>query len=129
MTFYEKEIHRVGRIIYANRSQIDTVIRTRKYLDRNYEANVNLNLLARTHAVSKFHLLRLFKKYYGLTPAKYVTDKRIAMSKQHLENGMSATQTCFAVGFESLGSFSTLFKRKTGKTPFEYQKEQLSRSF
>ena len=41
---------------------------------------------------------------------------------------MSVTETCFAVGFESLGSFSTLFKTKTGKSPTEFQKEQLSRS-
>jgi len=41
---------------------------------------------------------------------------------------MSVTETCFAVGFESLGSFSTLFKSKTRKSPSKYQKEQLSRS-
>ncbi|MEX0359439.1 MAG: helix-turn-helix domain-containing protein [Allomuricauda sp.] len=129
MTFYEKEIHRIGRKVYANQSQINAVIRTRQYLENNYGANSNLNYLSSVGAVSKYHLLRLFKRYYGLTPSQYVTDKRIGKAKEHLKDGMSVTQTCFAVGFQSLGSFSTLFKRKTGKTPFEYQKEQLSRSF
>ena len=78
--------------------------------------------------VSKYHLLRLFKKYYGLTPRQYLIDKRIENSKTHLINGMSVTETCFAVGFESLGTFSTLFKTKTGKSPTEFQKEQFSRS-
>ena len=41
---------------------------------------------------------------------------------------MSVTETCYAVGFASLGSFSTLFKNKTGKSPSEFQNEQLSRS-
>ena len=78
--------------------------------------------------MSKFHLLRLFKKHYGLTPRQYLIDKRIEKSKEQLKNGMSVTETCFAVGFESLGSFSTLFKTKTGKSPSEFQNEQLSRS-
>ena len=73
-------------------------------------------------------MLRLFKKYYGQTPRQYLIDKRIHKSKEHLINGMTVTETCFAVGFESLGSFSTLFKTKTGKSPTEFRKEQLSRN-
>ena len=129
MAFYEKEIHRIGRMVYSNQSQINAVIRTRQYLENNYEANLNLNFLSGIGAVSKYHLLRLFKRYYGLTPTQYVMEKRIKKAKEHLLSGMSVTQTCFAVGFHSLGSFSTLFKRKTGKSPYKYQKEQLSRSF
>jgi AraC-like DNA-binding protein len=63
-----------------------------------------------------------------MTPRQYLMDKRIEKSKENLINGMTVTQTCFAVGFESLGSFSTLFKSKTGKSPSAFQKEQLSRS-
>lgn len=128
MTFYEKEIHRIGQIVYSNQSQINAVIRTRHYLENNYEANLNLDVLSSTQSVSKYHLLRLFKKYYGVTPSQYVMNKRIEKSKEYLVSGMSVTETCFAVGFQSLGSFSTLFKRKTGKSPYKYQKEQLSRS-
>ena len=72
--------------------------------------------------VSKYHLLRLFKKYYGLTPRQYLIDKRIEKSKEHLINGMSVTETCYAVGFESLGSFSALFKSKIGKSPTAFKK-------
>lgn len=128
MTFYEKEINRIGQIVYSNQAQIETVIRTRRYLENYYEANLSLNLLASIQCLSKYHLLRLFKKYYGLTPSQYLVDKRIKKSKEHLANGMSVTETCFAVGFQSLGSFSTLFTRKVGKSPYKYQKEQLSRS-
>jgi AraC-like DNA-binding protein len=71
-------------------------------------------------------MLRLFKKYYGQTPRQYLIDKRIEKSKEQLKIGISVTETCFAVGFESLSSFSNLFKTKTGKSPTEFQKEQLS---
>jgi len=128
MTFYEKELNRIRSIVYSNEGQINTVIGIRNYIENNYDVNLNLDLLSHIQFVSKYHLLRLFKKYYGLTPRQYLIDKRIEKSKEHLINGMSVTETCFAVGFESLGSFSTLFKVKSGKSPSEFQKEQLSRS-
>ncbi len=128
MTFYEKELNRIRSIVYSNEGQINTVIGIRSYIENNYDVNLNLDLLSHIQFVSKYHLLRLFKKYYGLTPRQYLIDKRIEKSKEHLINGISVTETCFAVGFESLGSFSTLFKTKIGKSPTEFQKEQLSRS-
>lgn len=128
MTFYEKELNRISGIVYSNQRQIDTAIGIRNYIENNYNANLNLDLLSHTQFVSKYHLLRLFKRYYGLTPRQYLMNKRIEKSKEYLKNGMTVTETCFAVGFESLGSFSTLFKSKTGKTPAQFQKEQLSRS-
>ena len=127
MTFYEKELDRIRDLVYSNEGQINTVIGIRNYIEKNYSSNLNLDLLSQNQFVSKFHLLRLFKKYYGLTPRQYLIDKRIAKSKEHLINGISVTESCFAVGFESLGSFSTLFKTKTGQSPSEFQKEQLSR--
>ncbi len=128
MTFYEKELYRIRSIVYSNEGQINTAIGIRNYIENHYDVNLNLDLLSHIQFVSKYHLLRVFKKYYGLTPRQYLIDKRIEKSKEHLTNGMLVTETCFAVGFESLGSFSTLFKTKTGKSPTEFQKEQLSRS-
>ncbi|MDC8003883.1 AraC family transcriptional regulator [Aureisphaera galaxeae] len=128
MTFYEQELERIKGIVYSNQGQVDTVIAIRNYIENNYDTELNLQVLSHFRFVSKYHLLRLFKKYYGQTPKQYLVDKRIEKAKEHLRNGMKVTETCFAVGFKSLGSFSTLFKTKTGKSPTEYQKEQLSRS-
>jgi AraC-like DNA-binding protein len=126
MTFYEKELNRIRSIVYSNEGQINTVIGIRNYIENNYDADLNLDLLSDVQCVSKFHMLRLFKKYYGQTPRQYLIDKRIEKSKEQLKIGISVTETCFAVGFESLSSFSNLFKTKTGKSPTEFQKEQLS---
>lgn len=128
MTFYEKEINRINAKLYSNQEQIDTVIGIRNYIDNNYDKELNLNLISRVRYVSKFHMLRLFKRHYGQTPRQYLMDKRISKAKELLKDGTSVTKACYAVGFESLGSFSTLFKTKTGKSPNQYQKEQLSRS-
>ena len=128
MTFYETEIKRIKNSCFSNNSQIETVIATRNFIDTNFDKDLKLDFLARLRFTSKYHLLRLFKKYYGLTPRQYLMDRRIENSKKNLINGMTVTETCFAVGFESLGSFSKLFKTKTGKSPSAYQKEQFSRS-
>jgi len=128
MSFYEKKLSQLKADLYSNESQIETIIGVRNYIDQHYDQTLNLDDLARTQFVSKYHLLRLFKRYYGMTPRQYLIDKRIEKSKENLMQGMSVTEVCFAVGFESIGSFSSLFKAKTGKSPSEYQKEQLSRS-
>jgi len=128
MTFYEKELNRINAIVYSNQEQIETVIGVRNYIDNNYDNDLNLDYLSLVRFVSKYHMLRLFKRHYGITPRQYLIDKRIAKSKERLKQGMSVTESCFAVGFESVGSFSTLFKAKIGKSPSEFQKEQLSRS-
>jgi len=122
MNFYKNEILRIKDDCYSNQWQIDTVIGLRNYIDNNFQENLNLNLFSRIRFVSKYHLLRLFKKYYGLTPNQYLTDKRIEKSKEYIKKGLSVSETCYEVGFESLSSFSILFKRKTGFTPREFQK-------
>ena len=127
MLFYEKELSRIRGIVYSNERQVNAVIQTRSYIDNNYDDKLDLDDLSRNQLVSKYHLLRLFKKYYGLTPRQYLIDKRIEKSKELLMTGMSVTETCLTVGFESLGSFSTLFKKKIGKSPSQIQKKQFSR--
>ena len=128
MTFYQQEVNRVKSTCYSNKGQIETVVGTRHYINNHFDKELNLNLLSHIRFTSKFHLLRLFKKYYGLTPIQYLTDKRIEKAKEHLKQGRSVTDTCFDVGFESPSSFCTLFKSRAGISPIQFQKEQFSQS-
>ncbi len=123
MSYYKDKIKQLKDNHFFNDKQIESVIGIKNYIDNNFEAKLNLDFLSHTRFISKYHLLRLFKRYYGLTPRQYLIDKRIEKSKEHLKNNMSVTETCFAVGFESLGSVSSLFKSRTGKSPSQFQKE------
>ena len=123
MTFYLKEITRINTTCYSNKGQLDTVIGTRCYINNNFDKEINLALLAHTRFTSKFHLLRLFKKYYGQTPKQYLTDKRIEQAKELLTKGTTVTETCYSIGFDSPCSFSTLFKSRVGLAPAEFQKK------
>ena len=128
MTHYSQKLKHLKNKSFSNDEQINTIITAKNYIDQNFDKTLNLDVLAINHFTSKYHLLRLFKRYYGQTPRQYLIDKRIEKSKENLATGMSVTETCFAVGFESLGSFSSLFKRKIGKSPTEFKKQQFSRS-
>ena len=128
MSLYKKKLSHIQSVCYSNEKQIESIIETRHYIDNNFDKDLNLDFLSEIRFTSKFHLQRLFKRYYGLTPKQYLIDVRIEKSKEKLTNGMTVTETCFAVGFESLGSFSKLFKTKTGQPPSKFQKEQVSRS-
>lgn len=122
MNLYKKEILKIKDDCSSNQWQIDTVIGLRNYIDNNFSENLNLNLFSCIRFVSKYHLLRLFKRYYGQTPNQYLMDKRIEKSKEFIKKGLSISSACYEVGFESLSSFSSLFKRKTGFSPREFQK-------
>lgn len=122
MTHYLKEITRIKSICFANKGQIDTVIGTRHYINNNFDKELNLDLLSYIRFTSKYHLLRLFKRYYGQTPKQYLIDKRIERAKELLSKGTNVTETCFSIGFDCPSSFSTLFKSRVGLTPTAFQK-------
>jgi AraC-like DNA-binding protein len=128
MNLYQKKINQVRKSLYSNEDQLKRVIAARRYIDQHFHEQLDLDLLSSEHMISKYHLLRLFKKYYGQTPRQYLIDKRVKKSKELLKDGKSVTATCFTIGFESLGSFSSLFKLKFGVSPAKFQKEQFSRS-
>ncbi|NER12105.1 helix-turn-helix domain-containing protein [Leptobacterium flavescens] len=128
MTFYETEINRIKKICFSNDKQLETVISLRNFIDNNFEKEINLKFLSHTLLTSKYHLLRLFKRYYGITPKQYLTIRRLEKSKEYLKKGMSVSEVCYNVGFNTHSSFSTLFKNKIGLTPTEFQKKQLSQN-
>lgn len=122
MTFYQQEVNRIRTECYSNKAQIETVVGTRHYINSNFDKELNLDLLSHIRFTSKFHLLRLYKRYYGQTPKQYLIDKRIEEAKDLLMQGVSVSDTCFDVGFDSPCSFSTLFKSRVGLKPSEFQK-------
>jgi AraC-like DNA-binding protein len=94
----------------------------RERLDDQMEDGPDLRQLARVAGISPHHLLRVFRRAFGETPHQYLTRQRIERAKAALRAGRSVTETCFDVGFSSLGSFSTRFRQLVGVPPIAYQR-------
>ena len=103
------------------------IVQAKLFIDDNFAEPIDAGDIADEACYSKFHFIRTFKTIYGRTPHQHLTHVRVEKAKEMLELGTSVTDTCFAVGFDSLGSFTRLFKSRVGFTPSEYQRQQIER--
>jgi transcriptional regulator GlxA family with amidase domain len=94
--------------------------RARDLMDREYAEPLDVPAIARAALMSPAHFSRRFRAAYGETPYSYLMTRRIERAKAFLRQGMSVTDTCFAVGCTSLGSFSARFTEIVGETPSQY---------
>ena len=103
------------------------IVQAKLFIDDNFAEPIDAGDIADEACYSKFHFIRTFKGIYGRTPHQHLTQVRVEKAKEMLEAGVSVTETCFSVGFDSLGSFTGLFKRRVGLTPSVYRQQQLER--
>jgi AraC-like DNA-binding protein len=96
--------------------------RVKDRIDREYAQPLDVEALARGAHMSSGHLSREFKRAYGESPYGYLMTRRIERAMMLLRRGgMSVTDVCFAVGCQSLGTFSTRFAELVGMPPSVYK--------
>lgn len=127
MTNYTETIAQLTKQLYHNGDQTDRAIRARKFIDDHFGQPLPLNKIANTVHCSKFHLNREFKRHYGVTPLQYLKDKRISEAKKLLSGPSSVTDTCYTVGYDSLSTFSLLFRQWTGFSPSDFKKARMNK--
>jgi len=104
------------------------IVQAKLFIDTRFADKINLDEISNTAFFSKFHFIRLFKNTYGKTPHQYLTSVRIEKAKLLLQSKISIADVCFSVGFDSISSFTGLFKRITTNTPAEYHRQQIIRN-
>jgi AraC-like DNA-binding protein len=98
------------------------LMRARRFIDECYDLPLDLAQIAHQASFSRYHFLRLFRTTFNQTPHQYLVERRMERAKALLVRGeLSVTEVCFAVGFQSVGSFSTLFRRYAGYPPKYYR--------
>lgn len=117
MTYYHRQIQKLTNELYPREDLTERIIGAKRFIDNNYTKNIDLDVICKEACVSKYHFIRLFKKYYGRTPHQYLTEVRVRKAKELIRAGMTVRGACFAVGYDSVTSFSSLFKKKTGSAP------------
>ena len=100
------------------------IVHAKLFIYNNYSHNIDLNNIADEAFFSKFHFIRLSKKIYGKTPHQYMTVVRIEKAKQLLQTETSISKVCYSIGFDSISSFTGLFKKIFGVTPSAWQLRQ-----
>ena len=122
MTFYESQIQYISRKIYPNVYLTKQVIQAKYFIDNNFSNNITLEDICKAGYISKYHLIRSFKKLYGKTPNQYLILVRINKAKELLRKDNSVLEVCFAVGFDSPTTFAGLFKKLVGSSPRSFKK-------
>jgi AraC-like DNA-binding protein len=100
------------------------LLRARDLVDGRYAEPLDLEALARAAHVSSRHFSRSFRRTFGETPYRYLLTRRIERARHLLRTtDLRVAEVCLAVGFTSVGSFTTTFRRHVGVSPTAYRRQ------
>jgi AraC-like DNA-binding protein len=92
-----------------------------EYIEENFKESISLSTLADISGYSLSSFKVKFKDIIGITPAEYITLRKIEYAKQALRSSsQSITDLAFELGFSSSNYFCTVFKKYTNSTPSQY---------
>ena len=90
-----------------------------------FAGEIGLDELAAEACLSPFHFSRLFQKATGLSPHRYVTERRVREAKSKLAEGrLSLVEIALESGFGSQGNFNRIFRKRTGLTPGQFRSQR-----
>lgn len=103
---------------------LERLDRARKFIDLCYDLPLDLEEISSHACFSRYHFLRLFRQAFNKTPHQYLVERRIERAKELLSSDdLRVTDVCFEVGFQSLGSFSSLFHKSVGHPPITFREK------
>jgi AraC-like DNA-binding protein len=101
------------------------LLRAKDLADARYFERVDVKDMAGAAGLSKAHFSREFRRTFGESPHHYLLTRRLERAAELLRmTDWSVAEICFEVGLQSIGSFTTSFKRAYGQTPTEYRAGQ-----
>ncbi len=101
-----------------NYKKIEKVIR---YIDENFKEQPTIDELAKYIGMSKYHLIRVFKEYVGVTPIQFLQSVTLNYAKEHLKESKSILDSSLDMGLSSSSRLHDLFVNIIGVTPKEYK--------
>jgi len=101
-----------------NYKKIEKVI---KYIDENFKEQPSIDTISEYIGMSKFHLIRVFKEYVGVTPIQFLQSVTLNYAKEHLKESKSILDSSLDMGLSSPSRLHDLFVNIIGVTPKEYK--------
>lgn len=121
-TFYAQQVENIAQNHLPAAHLYVQVRQSKAFMEKYHSEKIELENMAAAAFMSRFYYIKIFKRVYGITPRQYLRDLRLSKAKELLKQGLSVTRVCYDVGYESLPTFSSAFKRGTGYSPKEFQK-------
>jgi AraC-like DNA-binding protein len=101
-------------------------LRARDLVHASVEEGTSLEALAAAAGLGRFHLLRTFRREFGLTPHAYLTHLRVARARELLARGVSAARAALDVGLYDQSQLHRHFVRIVGVSPGAYARASTS---
>lgn len=98
-------------------TQVDEIL---TFINQNIQSELTIDLLAAHFYLSSSYLCRIFKATTGTTINKYITAKRITISKALLSEGYSVNEACEQCGFRDYSNYLKAFRKAVGISPKKY---------
>lgn len=121
-TYFESQLDQLVKDHYLPEHYYIQVRQSKTFMERYLAEKIELERIASSAFMSRFHFIRMFKRIYGVSPRQYLRDLRMSQGKKLLKQGRSVAEVCVEVGYESIPTFSNAFKKATGYAPKEYQR-------
>ncbi len=91
--------------------------RARAYMDERFLQNPEMAEVARFGALSEFHFFRSFKQAFGITPYRYLLNRRLEHARSLLLQYKPVKEIARTCGFADIFTFSKAFKKAYGVSP------------
>lgn len=100
--------------------QIEKAIR---YIDENFRSHPSIDEIALYIGMSKYHFIRVFKEYVGLTPKQFLHSVTLNYAKEHIKESKSILDSSLDIGLSSSSRLHELFVNLIGVTPKEWKEK------
>ncbi len=98
------------------------LLRAKDLADARYFETLGVDQMAKAAGLSRAHFSREFRQTFGESPHAYLLTRRLERAAALLRTtDNSVAEICFSVGLQSVGSFTTSFKRMFGSSPTSYR--------
>ena len=119
----EEDTHQPSPLMPENRRVLEIM----EYLDRNLTEEIDIDHLAERFFLSKYYMMRSFRRETGSTIYGYLTHKRLLLAREKMASGMSATEACYGSGFKNYSSFTRAWGNFFGTSPTGRREKKLMR--
>ncbi|SHK27718.1 AraC-type DNA-binding protein [Clostridium cavendishii DSM 21758] len=100
----------------------ETVLSICEYIKKNATENFDLDTLAKSFYLSKFHLIRIFKKEMGVTPYQYYIQSKMRVIRKEVFDVKSETDLAVNLNLSDSSHLCKIFKRQMGISIQDYKK-------